>query len=63
MKLYAKVAGYIVATLMWFGMIVPNLISAASDFGVAAGFLAGFVYPIFTYKLFKSEIETLKGLF
>ena len=63
MNLYTKVSAYIVITLMWFGVIIPSLVSAASDLAVAGAVVAGIVYPVFTYKYFKTEIDNLKGKF
>ena len=62
MKLYLKISAYIVITLVWFGALVPHLTSAASDLSVALGVFAIIVYPIFTWKLFQSEIQTLKEM-
>lgn len=62
MNLYLKISAYIVITLGWFGAVVPHLVSAASDLSVALGVAAIIVYPVFTWKMFQSEIQTLKEM-
>jgi hypothetical protein len=55
-----KIAGFIVFTAGWFGVLIPWLISARDDILLAAGFAAVIAYPVFVHKHFKSEIKTLK---
>lgn len=61
MNLYVKLTSYLVITVVWFGAIVPHLISSASDLLLALGVVAVFAYPVFTLKLFKTELTKLKG--
>jgi hypothetical protein len=60
MKLYFKLAAFGVATLAWWGMVIPSLISADSDMLLIAGVAAIIAYPAIVYKLFTTEIKKAK---
>jgi hypothetical protein len=60
MKLYFKLAAFGVATLAWWGMVIPYLISADSDMLLIAGVAAIIAYPAIAYKLFNNELKKAK---
>lgn len=60
MKLYFKLTTFGVATLVWWGMVIPTLISADSDMLLIAGVAAIIAYPAIAYKLFTTELKKAK---
>lgn len=60
MNLYNKVSTFIVITVLWFGIMIPQLISADDDILFGLGVLGLLVYPPFIWKYFKTEIQNLK---
>ena len=61
MKLYFKLAAFGVATLAWWGLLIPFLISASDDILLIAGVLAIIAYPVMPYVLFGTEIKNVKS--
>lgn len=62
MKLYFKLAAFAVATLAWWGIVIPTLISADSDMLLIAGVAAIIAYPAAAYKLFTTELKKAKEI-
>lgn len=60
MKMYAKISALIVATVLWFGVAMPGLISADDDILFGLGVLGLIVYPPIAWSFFKNEIKYLK---
>jgi hypothetical protein len=61
MKLYLKLASFAVGSLLWWGVLIPGLISASDDILLAGGVLAIIAYPAIAYKLFATEIKNVKS--
>jgi len=61
MKLYYKALGLLVLLVVSFGIVLPFLFSAPSDFAVAGGlFYLLVVLPFVTVKIVFSTIKTMK---
>lgn len=60
MKLYVKLVGALAFTGAWLGVMIPGLVSASDDILVALGFTALAAYPVVMWKVFQSEIKSLK---
>jgi len=57
---YTKIISFIVGSAVWWGMVIPNLISARDDILFGLGVLCIVVYPPIVYKWFATEIKNMK---
>lgn len=57
---YTKITSFIVGSAVWWGMLIPSLVSAKDDILLAAGVACIFAYPAIAYKLFAKEIKDVK---
>jgi hypothetical protein len=60
MKLYWRIASFIVFTGVWWGVTIPALISARDNIYFGIGALCVLVYPVLTRIWFKNELKQLQ---